>query len=396
MASQYSHMQFFRSTPNALLGRYFSEKHGVLQEIDFDKLKEREVGAIFQGFTALPSEKQAQIEAECQDIDAMACQGGVTALTDEANYHDDAAFPAAISKLDGFHGAVMWSFLDHPGYWTGATMFLHSDNVAESLWKKRNDLPHVKPRVDKADTDRLAQAISGYFFPKQGRARNCKVEVYRRHQKEYFFAYPEDFAQSGNEWVRNLLSRQSRHPAFEIIFVYCQSEGSLDIYAPRNTKSVPDLQQIFADSILMIGPLDEAAQDNRVYALDALSNPNFVFHYPPDSGIESVVVHKLRLSLRSGSNRRVTLEADARQDSKAVYTLMDKLALPAFHVTQVEIRVTFTPTPRARGRTRNFKISSPDWCALRHDGRDAIIRTMLGASGIEPKVLTSDGEEGAK
>ena len=74
MASQYSHLQFFRSTPNALLGRYFSEKHGVLQEIDFGKLKEREVESIFQGFTALPSEKQAQIEAECQDYDGPLSQ----------------------------------------------------------------------------------------------------------------------------------------------------------------------------------------------------------------------------------------------------------------------------------------------------------------------------------
>lgn len=395
MASQYSHLQFFRNTPNVLLGRYFTEKHGVLQEIAFDKLKERDVEPIFLAFTALSGEKQAQIEAECQDIDAMACQGGVTALTDEANYHDDAAFPAAISKLDGFHGAVMWSFLDHPGYWTGATMFLHSDNVADSLWKKRNDLPHVKPRVDKADTDRLAQAISGYFFPKEGRGRNCKVEVYRRHKKEYFFAYPEDFAQSGNEWVRNLLSRQSRHPAFEIIFVYCEAEGSLDIYAPRNTKAVPDLQQLFADSILMIGPLDDAAQDDRVYALDALATPDFVFHYPPDSGIDSVVVHKLRLSLKTGNNRRITLEADTKKDPRAVYTLMDTLALPSFHITQVEIKVTFSPMPGTRGRTRTFKIGWPNLCALRHDGRDAVIRTMLGASGIEPMAPTSESGDGA-
>lgn len=39
MASQYSHLQFYRSTPAALLGRYFTEKHGVLQQIAFDKLK---------------------------------------------------------------------------------------------------------------------------------------------------------------------------------------------------------------------------------------------------------------------------------------------------------------------------------------------------------------------
>ena len=45
MASQYSHLQFYRSTPAALLGRYFTEKHGVSQEIAFDKLKESRGGA---------------------------------------------------------------------------------------------------------------------------------------------------------------------------------------------------------------------------------------------------------------------------------------------------------------------------------------------------------------
>ena len=84
---QYSHTQFFRRVPNVLLGRYFQEKHNVLQEIAFDELKETEVEPVFQAFTALPSEQQAKIEAELQDIDNMACQGGVTALTDEADFH---------------------------------------------------------------------------------------------------------------------------------------------------------------------------------------------------------------------------------------------------------------------------------------------------------------------
>ena len=201
MARQYSHLQFFRQTPNALLARYFREKHGVLQEIAFDKLKEKEVEPIFQGFMALPDDKQAEIEAECQDIDTMACQGGVTAVTDEADFHEDDAFQVAISKLDGFHGMVMWAFLDHQPYWEGATMFLHSDNIAESLWKKRNDLRRLSPHVEAEETERLAQAISQHCY-KEGRGRNCKVEVLRRHEKECFFAYPKDYAQSGMEWVR--------------------------------------------------------------------------------------------------------------------------------------------------------------------------------------------------
>ena len=104
MARQYSHRQFFRRTPNTMLGRYFQEKKNVLHEIAFDELKENDVEPIFQAFTALPPEQQAEIEAELQDIDSMACQGGVTTLTDEADYHEDKSFPEAMENIDGFHG----------------------------------------------------------------------------------------------------------------------------------------------------------------------------------------------------------------------------------------------------------------------------------------------------
>lgn len=392
MARQYSHVQFFRRTPNALLARFFRERHGVMREVAFEKLKETQVEPVFEAVLALPDDKQAQIEAECQEIDAMACPGGVMALTDEAAFHQDHAFPIAISKIDGFHGKVMWAFLDHIGYWAGATLFLQADNISESLWKKRNGLPHLPPHVGAEDTQRLARAISHYFHTKDGRGRNCKVEVFRRYGKEYFFAYPEDFAQSGLEWIRSALAARARHPAFEITFVYCQAEGSLDIYAPRNTKAVPDLQQIFAECVLKFDDLDNATEDGRVYALDALARRDFIFRHPPDCGIEAVVVQKFRLSLATGGKRRVTVEAEPKDNAKAVYDLMDKLTLPPFHVTAADIKVTFAPTPGTRTRNRKFKISSPSWCALRHDGRDAIIRTMLASSGIE----LSKPEPGAK
>lgn len=383
MARQYSPTQFFRSVPNALLARYFQEKHGVLKEIDFDKLKKNDVDTIFNAFMELPTEKRAEIEAECQDIDAMACQGAATALADEADFHENADFSEAFSKIDGFHGKAMWAFLEHPEYWAGATRFLYSDNISDIYWKKRNDLPHWPPHVAPEDTDNLAQAISE-FFRKEGRGRNCKVEVFRRRQKEYFFAYPEDYAQSGTEWIRNSLLTRATHPAFEIIFVYCQAEGSLDIYAPRNTKYVSELQQIFADTILRLDDLDEFAGENCVYNLEGLADRNFVFQYPPGCGIESVVVRRLRLSLLTGSQRRITVEADPTKNPKAVYDVMAALNLPPYRVTQAEIRVNFAPTAKGNGRPRTFKISYPNWCALRHEGQDLIIRQMLARSGIEP------------
>lgn len=142
---QYSHLQFFRHTPNAQLAAYFSFK-GVDLGVDWDKLKEKETEAILKAFTLLPDEQQAEIEAEFQDVNALACEGGIAALIDEAGFHKDNDFVEAIADIKGFHAKIMWAFLEKPTYWRGASMFLHADNVSPSYWKKRNDLPII-PRL---------------------------------------------------------------------------------------------------------------------------------------------------------------------------------------------------------------------------------------------------------
>lgn len=304
---------------------------------------------------------------------------------DEADFHGDESFADDLAKQDGFHAKVMWAFLEKPDYWRGATMFLHADNVSPSYWKKRNDLPKLPPHVDDESIQELAIAISG-LFRKEDRGKNCKVEPYRRHNREYFFAYPEDYAQLGIEWISNSLKTKAHHPAFEIIFAYCEDEGSLDIYAPRNTKAVPDLQRAFAKTILKLETLKDGTIDKRVYDLAPLQNADFDFNIPAESGIESAVVTRMRLTLKQGSKRRITLEADTRHDIKAVYELRDSLKLPPCHITQLGVKVTFAPTDGRRGKIRTFNITYPNSCALNNDGMDLKIRNMLADSGIEPRL----------
>jgi len=385
MAGQYSHKQFFRRVPYLQLFDYFKSK-GIELNIDFSKYKEKESEALFEAFSGFTPELQATIEAEFQDINAMACEGGVVALIDEAGFHDDDAFIERIIAIEGFHAKVMRAFLDRHNYWRGATMLLHSDNVSASYWKKRNDLPSVPPNVEDVDIDKLALAISHFFYTKEGRGKNCKVEPYRRNKKEYFFAYPEDFSQSSVVWESNILKTKAHHPAFEIIFVYCEEEGSLDIYAPRNTKSVPELQKIFARIILNIDALPDGTIDKRVYDLASLNDKQFEFKLEPVAGISSVVVTRLRLTLKHGAKRRVTLEADTKHNHKAVYDLLSELELPAYHITQVGVKVTFEALAGKRANTRSFNITYPNSCALNYDGNDLKIRKMLADSGIEPKV----------
>lgn len=388
MAIQYSHKQFFRRTPNAYLATYF-QSLSVDLDIDFTKIKESDVEAILIAFEKLPEAQQAEIEAQFQDVNALACEGGVTALVDEASFHKDDAFIEALEKIEGFHAKVIWAFLEKSDYWHGASMFLHADNVSVSFWKKRNDMPKIAPNLEDEDIEALAQSISQHFRG-EGRGKNCKVEPYRRYKKEYFFAYPEDFAQSGVEWVSNTLKTRAHHPAFEIIFVYSQEEGFLDIYAPKNTKAVPDLQRCFAKSILKLDVLEDGAIDTRVYDLEPAKEESFEFKLEPEAGIASAVVTRIKLTLKTDGKKRVTLDADTRKNPRAVYDLLKELELPTYSVTQIGVKVTFDADKGKRAKTRNFNISYPNTCALNYDGKDMLIRKMLAKSGLEPKAVVED------
>jgi len=391
MATQYQHRQFFRRVPNALLAEYF-EARAVDLNVPFDDLNETQVDPIFEAFTALPEEQQATMEVDFQDINALATDGGIDALLNEAGFYQDESFAESISTIDGHHAKAMWAHLHKAEYWKGASALLHADTVAGRSWKKRNDLPKVPPHVDRDDINQLAKAISHFFHKTEGRGRNCKVEPYRKVEtgKEYFFAYPEDYGQSGVEWERNNLTTRSRHPAFEIIFVFSEAEGSLDIYAPKNTKAVPELQKLFAKTILKLDTLADGTIDKRVYDLDPLADPNFEFQFPAESGISEAVVTKLRLTLKHGARKRITLEADTKHNAMAVYDLLKELNPPAYYITQVTIKAVFEAEPGKRASSKTFNVTYPNACNLNHDGRDNIVRQMLTASGIEPQLRKDD------
>ncbi len=386
MARDYSPTHFYLRVPNALLARFFQQHHHVLADLDFAQLDESRDTAeiIHRAVTALPDTDQSAIEAECREVEGMATHGGITALIDEATHHPhfDSDFPAAINQFDGEYGKAMWTYLEHREYWDPASALLHADSIADTFWRRRNDIPNLPPLVEPADAERLGSELKRYFQTKEGRGRHARVDVFRRDDKEYFFAYLSDFGQSQAEWDAEKLWARPRLPAFEIIFVYCQRDGTLDLFAPRNTKYVPDLQAIFASAILQLPDLPPFEAGEGVYPFHKFADRDFTFRYPPESGIESVRIRRLRLSLNGMGKRKLTIQAEGHE--KAVYDLIEELNVPRSHVTQVEICATFSkPLPGTRSRNRSFTLSYPDLCNLQHEGRDQVLREMLAMSGIE-------------
>jgi len=397
MARHYSSKDFFRQMPNTLLQRFFKGR-GVFDDIDFAALHETKPDALFKAWLALPKQKRNSMDAEFQEISEMSCEKGVTAIIDEAKWRlkqDSVAceeFIEKLASLPNHYQRAMVTYLDHAPFWRAATRWHHADSL--SYWRKRKNLPRMAAAIDPASIEDLAARIRNYFHLNEGRGNNCVVEPFRRANRDYFFAYPEDYSQQSVEWVENEFSPRPHNPAFEVIFIYSETEGSLDMNFRGTYKAIEPLQAIFAAAILKLEELPPDPKDSRVYDLSLLMDENFSFWLPDDGTIESVAVKKLRLSSRAKTGERITLESDNTQSAGAVYALLDKLGqsvpLHTYAVTQADLTVKAMHDASSPPKVVTVRLTYPNSCSLKYDEMGLTIREMLAASGLEPQELLGE------
>lgn len=392
MSRNYSSRDFIRQMPKAMLARYFAHK-GLLPGLDFTALKEGKPDALLEAWAELPDGARNEVEADFREIHTMSNRKGYQALIDEAQWHlatqPEAlqAFMARLEELADHHSRAMEAYLSHPECWKGATRFHYADQLTH--WRKRKNLPRTPAITDADALDRLTALIKHYFAQTEGRGKHCVVEAYRRGERDYFFAFPEDHADRSIEWVGDEFHPRPHNPAFEIVFVYAQKDGTLDLNYRGAQKTIAALQGMFAQAILNLSELPPDPKDERVYDLAPLARAGFDFAHPVGSGIGTVVVKKLRLSSRVRSGDRITVEADGSGNREAIYELLAQMGqsvpLHQYNVTQVELAATVIVAAGKPPRTMSFRITHPNSCSLKYDEIDLSLRQMLEASGIEPR-----------
>jgi hypothetical protein len=330
----------------------------------------------------------------------MSCEKGCHAILDEAEWQlreepqEHTEFVEKLAALANHYERAIVAFLDHTKFWKGATLFYHADTLP--YWRKRKNLPHQPIALDLASRRELADLIRKYFHYTEGRGNNCIVELFRRGERDYFFAYPEDYSQQNIEWVDGQFDRRPHNPAFEVIYVYSQREGSLDLNFRGSRKAVEPLQGMFAKAILKLPELPPDPDDERVYDLAALRQKSFSFVFDVGSGIQGVAVKKLRLSSKFKKGDRITVEADAVGKADAVYDLLDKIGrsvpLHLYNVTQVELAASVIVDAEKPPKSVTIRITHPNSCSLKYDELDLKLRDMLEASGIEPKEPSEEAD----
>jgi hypothetical protein len=379
-----------------LLKRYF-QSQGVLGNVDFADLPETKSETLFSLWLHLTESQRNTMDAEFRDIFELSCEKGFRAIIDEAQWHlmDDLGeltkLIENLAALSNHFERAMVTYLDNHRYWKGATRFYHADMLP--YWRKRNHMLHKPAAVDSASINDLANLIRNYFYHTEGRGSNCVVEPFRRGNLDYFFAYPEDYSQQSIEWVNGTFDKRPHNPAFEVVFVYSQKEGSLDLNFRGSSKAVEPLQSMFAQAILKLDELPPNPKDTRVYDLSPLLKKNFEFTYALGSDIQQVAVQKLRLSSRIKKGDRITLEADTADNKNAVYELMEKMksALPMhmYNVTQAELSVTLSANGDKAPKVVKVRITHPNSCSLKYEEMDLKLREMLSTSGLEPREITT-------
>ena len=387
-SKNYQPKDFFRRAPHDLLVQYFA-RHEVLAEIEFAEKSDEQIEALFKAFQALDERLHSKMEADFQEIHNLSTEGGGKALMDEADFHgDDLVELFAQNAVEGFEAQAFWVFLNKHNCWQAARAFNRADTLFTS-WEKLSGLGNHAVKVDKTSIAAFESEL-GAFFNEKGMGKRCKVDNFHRvdngKELEYFFTYPEDFARNDLEWT-NELKLNPRRAALEVIFVYCQADGELDIWC-KQTKAVKKvLQKIFANVTLGI-ELPKPAKEKTEYELGSFKTPNIPLKFDAKSGVESIRVNKLRLTL-AGSKERITIEANTSRNPNAVYDLFEKLKtrLPEqdLNVTLVGLLATFDEVVGNKQKTKKFSLTFPNGCSLKHTQDEAILRQILVDSGVQPK-----------
>jgi hypothetical protein len=384
MPTDYAPKLFLRQAENVLLREYFTAR-GELADIKWESLQETDVDPIYDAWQALPENKQEQVEQDFRDIFDLASEEGVQTLIDEGRFHDlDLAIE--IGPLDGLLNKAFLVYLKHKKVFEVAHILDRTDHLNARYWRMRKDFLKKQPDISASAIAELGQAIGAYYSKNQGRGKWCKVENYLQSERyHYFFAYPKDYTDTFVGYdERGEFQRRPQNPAFEVIFIYDQKDGTLELYAQGDKYLKQDLQTIFARAILHgeIGPED---RNSVPYELEGLKNRDFVFPTDPVDAIDGVRVRELRLSMVGNARQRIIFEASPSGPQTEVYDLVEqslheqRLPMSMLNVTSVVIQMRFKKMSGKGNLTKtlSFRISLPDSCNLKDKPEHLVAKRYL-------------------
>jgi len=383
---------FLRSAPKELLQAYCARR-GILQGFEWGVGKKVHAERIVEALRSAGDVMFSRAVAEFHVIWELHGQGFTRGVLNEASHHSDHTAYETLSKLTHL-GKAFWTTLERPAWVSNAKILSDVDKLPPGAWIKRGGLPQRAGWVDQSTVEQLQDSLIEFFSKTEHRGFNCKIDCLQRGDEEIFFTYAEDHPDVDLFWLDGQLEPQVLNPSFKLIFKHKDVQRMLEIYIEGNRNVVPDLQQIFARTVIGDEITREASADERIYDLDHLLEPRFQFQHSDDLGIADIRVTKMRFHLDGEPWRRFTAEADNFKKRDAlddfITALTNRLPKSRVALDQVCINVLFHKREGDRkAPSRTFYITHPNSIRLKMDDLGEKITEMLVQSGIE-RIMDDD------
>lgn len=382
--------KLLKQISNPLLQHFFAAR-GELHEVDWDSLTKHKVEPVFLAWQELPQDEKQAIQLVFQDIHYLSSPRGAEVLLEQIRWKR----PTLVSEFaaqKSLQSKAMFVLINAPELMETAAQFARSDQLhGGRSWQRCVSLPSINPRTTRRQIESLETLIKKYYEPRQMRGKYCKVEHQERSDGcDYFFAYLDNYPDSRPEFEGNggrFVLRSSRS-AFENVFIYNRSNGSLDISAKGGRPVREEMQRVFCKCILD-WEFDAKVHQPPPYQLDHLFVSSAALPLELGDGIESVDITRMRIE-QLGVPGYIELKCDRGSPPGAMYQEIERSLNPSrinrssIKVRSVTISIVFGRDGRGRNSRASFDVTVPHTCNLkdRPEEQRTVIEKCLKRWGI--------------
>ena len=138
MKIEYNPRKFLILVPLPMLRQYFDSR-GVLVDLPWDDLTEKDHERVYADWQALPQQKRDTIGADFLDVAGLATKQGVQVIIEEGKFHSK-DLVAELAALPSHSEKAFHTLLEYPRVFRVASQFNYADNLTR-YWHPRHDLP---------------------------------------------------------------------------------------------------------------------------------------------------------------------------------------------------------------------------------------------------------------
>jgi hypothetical protein len=373
LAKAFDPRKLLKDISNPLLGEFF-ERRGELIDMPWDELKQTEMEDVFHAWQELPDQQRKQVQVILQDLAELSEPRGLKVIVEEVNRHCPERL-AEVMALEARLDKAMWFHLNMPEVFEETALFARADSMSNGRYAvRRNGLPTCEFCVTHDKTEALQLALQDHYWPTEMRGRHCKVNYYPRGElSHYFFAYLDDWPdrQLVFEDDGELEPRSERY-AFSNMFVFCPTDGSLELIAAGGQDVHFPLQRAFCQTMLGIdvGPADPW---RPVYKLGILLDHGFQYPTNPTDRIKLARLARIRVDPISNSREidYLDIKFSSRTTRQQWLAIIDRtlecndLTPATVVVKQASFQLIFMPNAQGREKKMTFNVSVPNTCNLK-------------------------------